>query len=185
MSCQCSLSSGWRNLAPVPAASWLGLWVWEHGSFPCPYKDLGWSSTPSLLGSYHCWKQPPPVSYQLNSFLTSSIQHHSNDAFHLAECFADLGCWHTGRRGGSWGGRVSGSSLLFHSSHSNSTFRSLTQWSTHVFILSSSVTASSPASLRTQFSPIMSWFVQSICLAIMKALPHAWRSCRWSLLGVL
>ena len=74
---------------------------------------------------------------------------------------------------------------------------------THAFILSSSVSASSPASLRTQFSPTMSWFVWSICLAIRKTpshhlgilwwiplslpqtlpdgryvLPHAWHQCR-------
>ena len=35
-------------------------------------------------------------------------------------------------------------------------------------ILSSSVSASSPASLRTQVSPTMPWFVRSICLAKRK-----------------
>ena len=64
---QCSPSGGWRNLVPVPAASWLDLWVWNHRSYrgqglhPCPNKDSRWSSPPSLLGSYHCWKQPLSV----------------------------------------------------------------------------------------------------------------------------
>ena len=102
---------------------------------------------------------------------------------------------------------VGGDSFL---GHSNSTLRSLAECSTHVFILSSSVNASSPASLGTQFLPITYWSVQSIyrqygkhhhLLGILwriplsqtlparrHALPHGWCSCRWvhlSLLGFI
>ena len=109
-----------------------------------------------------------------------------------------------GRQFVGWegGGGCWGSSLL---GHSNSTLRGLAESSSQFFILSSSVSASSPASLHKQFLPITSWFVWSICLAIRKtpspsgdtvanssfsaqtlqaaqnALPCAWRSCRRSL----
>ena len=103
-----------------------------------------------------------------------------------------------GGGGGSQDG-PSGSSLL---GHSNSTLRSLAYCSTHVFVLSSSVSTSSPASLHTLFSPIIFWFVQSVCLVIIKhhhhlgipwriplplpqilparccALPRAWHHCK-------
>ena len=113
----CLPFGGWRNPAPDPAASWLDMWTWDHGTFhgqglhPCLSRDSGWSSRPSLLGSYHCWKQPLQLSYQLNAFLISIFQHLGYDArrasslaaFHLAQCFANLSNWHTGRRAGSWG----------------------------------------------------------------------------------
>ena len=105
----CSPSHRCRSLVPVPAASWLDLWAWDHDSYhgqgfhPCPYGGSEWSSPPNLMGSHRSWKQT--LSCQLNSFLTSSFQHLNYDtrwansltAFHLSECSTDQGRKHTGR----------------------------------------------------------------------------------------
>ena len=74
------------------------------GTWSKAYRGSGWSSPPSLLGSYHCLCQ---LSYQLNSFLTSSFQYLCYDArrvsslaaFHLAECWSGSQThWEGGRQ---------------------------------------------------------------------------------------
>ena len=61
---RCSPSRGCKSLVPIPAASWLDLWAWDHdnchgqGLHLCPYRGSEWSSPPSLMGSHHSWKQP-------------------------------------------------------------------------------------------------------------------------------
>ena len=58
---RCSPWCGWRSLAPVPVASWLDLWDWNHDSWygpglhHCSYRGSRWSSPPSLL-VLNCWE---------------------------------------------------------------------------------------------------------------------------------
>ena len=87
------------------------LWAWDHDSYhgqglhPCPYR--GYRSSPPIYWDHTISENSlRQFSYQLNSFLISRFQHLGYDAskagslvaFHLAECFVDLGCRHTGRR---------------------------------------------------------------------------------------
>ena len=121
---RCSSSRGCRSLVPIPEASWLDLWAWDHDGchgqelHPCP-DNIGseWSSPPSLMWSHCSSNSLCQFSHQLNSFLTSRFPHLNYDArcpSSLAECFADQGCrLQTG---------ISGSSLP---GHSNSTLSSL------------------------------------------------------------
>ena len=155
-----------------------------QGLHPCPYRGSGWSSPPIYWDHTTYENSLPQFSYQLNPFLVSRFQRLSYDVrrtsslvvFHLAKCFADLGRRHTGRRASKCkcvcvclrvcvrvcvvcvlcacvGVGTSDDSLL---GHTNSTLRTLAQCSAQAFLLSLSL--SSPAALRTQFSPITSWF---------------------------
>ena len=115
----------------VPAASWLDLCAWGHGSYhgqgphPCPCWGSGWSSPPSLLGTYHCWKQSLsvflPARLLPHQQLTASpIWYQKMQYFILLSV---LRIWVTDTLGGGPAvGGTSGSSLL---GHSNSTLRNL------------------------------------------------------------
>ena len=80
---------------------------------------------------------------------------------HLAEYFADRGHWHTG-----WGPAVRGTSRSSLLGHSNAPLSSLAYYSIHASNLSSSVSASSRASLRAHFSSPTSWGMRFICLTM-------------------
>ena len=87
------------------------LWASDHDSFhgqglhPCPCRGSGWTSPPIYWDHTTSGNSLRQFSYQLNSFLIRRFQHLGCDArkasslvaFHLAECFVDLGCRHTGR----------------------------------------------------------------------------------------
>ena len=72
---QCSPSGRWKNLAPIPAASWLDLWVWDHSSYhgqglhPCSYEDWGWSSPPVYWGHTTAENSLCQFSYQLRELI--------------------------------------------------------------------------------------------------------------------
>ena len=107
--------------------------------------------TPQLKTAYvNCLTSPI-----LSSLAVLSISAMMPDGSAALHHFADQGRGHPGR-GSAFGGTPGARSLL---GHSNSTFNSLAYCSIHVFTLSSSVSASSPASLRRQFSSTTSWFV--------------------------
>ena len=128
------------------------------------------------MGSHRSWKQPLWV-------VLSAQLHPHQQLFSISATMADgpaallhfillsaLWLWVMGPLGGGRGAAVGGTSWSSLLGHTNSTLSSLAQCSTHAIILSSSVSASSPASLCTQFSQTMSWFLPSICVAIWKTL---------------
>ena len=148
-----------------------------QGLHSCPQRGSKWSAPPSVLGSHHSWKQPQSVSCLASStpsspaaFGISATEYDARmrwasnfAAFLLAERFANPVCAHTGCGASSW---KDPRNIVAWPLNLNIELRSIVF--SPALILSPSVSASSPASMDTQRSPTMSWFVQSICLEIQK-----------------
>ena len=123
--------------------------------YPRYYTCSGCSSPASLLGSRHCWKQLLPFTLlaqllphqQLFASQLWCQRGKRNCRISFVERFADQFRWHAGSRAGSW--RYLGELIIWSLKRDN-------ECSTHAFILSLSVNASSSASLLTQSTPTAS-----------------------------